>query len=511
MTAVSGDSIGDQFYNIASYCGDFNGDGFGDVLIGSLESSTNGYAKLFFGSAAFDTIPDLVFHSEPLPWPTCFASSCAFAGDVNNDGFDDILIGDPEYCPYWLCTGRAYLYLGGSNANNEPDLIFDGEGFWHRLGAAVSGAGDINGDGYDDWLICAPDNYPLGRIYLYYGSENPDAVCDVYFEGSPEAFLVFHAPMLGDINGDCFDDLIFYRVNLAIYANYPEIHLGSSDMDTVPDFQWNGEPSSYDYPIAGIGDINCDGYNDWLFHSNDDIWLYFGSQYPDTTVDLIFETEPPCTYIGRSACGGDINGDGINDLVLSGTSNSSLYTGQVLGYLGGLELDNHYDYFIDSGIPYQSLGVSLGIADVNGDSIYEVLAGSVQYESPASWGPGQVWFLTTQPVPGVLPHQPAIPTSFSLSAHPNPFNPTTTISFQLPVAGFVTLEIFDISGRAVGARHAVPLQNAWHPPGTHHLLFDRSGLSSGLYFCRIQMGDYSAVKKMVMGDYSAVKKMVLLK
>ncbi len=83
-------------------------------------------------------------------------------------------------------------------------------------------------------------------------------------------------------------------------------------------------------------------------------------------------------------------------------------------------------------------------------------------------------------------------------AYPNPFNPTTTISFQLPVAGFVTLEIFDVNGRAVGARHAVPLQNAWHPAGTHEVTFDGSGLASGLYIYRIQTGDYTASGKMVL-------------
>jgi len=85
-----------------------------------------------------------------------------------------------------------------------------------------------------------------------------------------------------------------------------------------------------------------------------------------------------------------------------------------------------------------------------------------------------------------------------LSVYPNPFNPTTVIRFQLPVAGFVTLEIFDVNGRAVGARHAVPLQNAWHPPGTHEVTFDGSGLASGLYIYHLQAGDFNASGKMVL-------------
>ena len=499
LTSVSGDSIGDRFYNIATGRGDINGDGYEDVLIGAPCDGWSSYVKLFFGGVEFDTIPDLIFLNEPLYFPTCFAVS-AFAGDVNNDGFDDILIGDPEYCPAMHNSGRAYFYYGGEDPDTIPEMVFTGEYFGYSLGSNVSAAGDVNGDGYDDWLILAPATFwETGVIYLYFGSAEPDSICDIFFEGYFRHMLLFDSPALGDINGDGFDDLIFYRWDETTGYYSPEIHLGSENMDTIPDLQWIGTSLFvYTSPISGAGDINHDGFNDWLMHSNSNVELYFGSPHPDTTVDIVIEPESPCDYVGSQVVNGDIDGDGIGDLILSGITYNGLNTGQVLGYCGGAAFDNNYDYFFDSGVLHLSLGTSLGLSDVNGDSIAEVLAGAAQYQSPSYWGPGQVWFLTTQPVPGVLPHQPKIPTSFSLSAFPNPFNPTTTIRFQLPVAGFVTLEIFDISGRAVGARHAVPLQNAWHPPGTHHLLFDGSGLSSGLYFCRIQMGDYSAVKKMVL-------------
>ncbi|MCX6640688.1 MAG: right-handed parallel beta-helix repeat-containing protein [bacterium] len=92
-----------------------------------------------------------------------------------------------------------------------------------------------------------------------------------------------------------------------------------------------------------------------------------------------------------------------------------------------------------------------------------------------------------------------IPTTFSLlPPFPNPFNPTTTIRFGLPVASRVTLELFDISGRAVGAQHASPLQAAWYPAGYHEIAFDGSKLASGVYICRIQAGDFTASQKMVL-------------
>ncbi|TKJ38522.1 hypothetical protein CEE37_12200 [candidate division LCP-89 bacterium B3_LCP] len=94
-----------------------------------------------------------------------------------------------------------------------------------------------------------------------------------------------------------------------------------------------------------------------------------------------------------------------------------------------------------------------------------------------------------------------IPEAFGLSqAFPNPFNPTTTISFQLPFASWVKLDVFDINGCRVGV--ASPFGDLaltrQYSPGSHQITFDGSGLSSGLYFYRIQAGDFTAVKKMVL-------------
>ncbi|TKJ37933.1 hypothetical protein CEE37_13290 [candidate division LCP-89 bacterium B3_LCP] len=92
------------------------------------------------------------------------------------------------------------------------------------------------------------------------------------------------------------------------------------------------------------------------------------------------------------------------------------------------------------------------------------------------------------------------------SAFPNPFNPTTTISFQLPVASMVKLDVFDVRGNIIGARHATllgryktdPYAEGFYPPGTHQITFDGSGLVSGIYIYRLSAGDFSASGKMVL-------------
>ena len=91
-----------------------------------------------------------------------------------------------------------------------------------------------------------------------------------------------------------------------------------------------------------------------------------------------------------------------------------------------------------------------------------------------------------------------------LNGFPNPFNPSTTISFQLPVAGSLKISVFDVTGRAVGAQNFVPMQQ-WYPAGTHEVTFDGEDLSSGVYFVRLELHSAGTLQ------HTSVKKMLLVK
>ena len=99
---------------------------------------------------------------------------------------------------------------------------------------------------------------------------------------------------------------------------------------------------------------------------------------------------------------------------------------------------------------------------------------------------------------------PALPEDFALiGAYPNPFNPTTTLRFDLPQAGWVKLDVFDIAGRRVGMSGSgttptTALVNGWRGAGSHEVTFDGSGLPSGVYIYRLQAGDYEAAGKMLL-------------
>ena len=87
-----------------------------------------------------------------------------------------------------------------------------------------------------------------------------------------------------------------------------------------------------------------------------------------------------------------------------------------------------------------------------------------------------------------------VPSEFALNGvYPNPFNPSTVISYQLSAKSFVNLRVYDISGRKV-----TELVNGWRDAGIYEAVFDGSGLASGVYLYTLSAGDYTATGKMVI-------------
>lgn len=115
---------------------------------------------------------------------------------------------------------------------------------------------------------------------------------------------------------------------------------------------------------------------------------------------------------------------------------------------------------------------------------------------PLPGGPNGGAFLTGFPLDEILAAEDDFipqPNSFTLSAYPNPFNPTTTISFSLPSAGFVELIVYDLTGREVST-----LLSGMKNAGQHNVVWNANGLPSGIYFARMQTGDVTQVRKLVL-------------
>jgi hypothetical protein len=166
-----------QYGDDVSTAGDVNGDGFGDVIVGvpwfSNGQSYEGRACVYHGSAS-GLLPTAAFTPESNQANAHYGSAVATAGDVNGDGYADVIVGAPLFTNGQPEEGRAWVYHG-SASGLISFAAFRPEG--NQAGAtyalAVATAGDVNGDGFADIIIGAPgyDNGQTdeGRAELHFG------------------------------------------------------------------------------------------------------------------------------------------------------------------------------------------------------------------------------------------------------------------------------------------------------------------------------------------------------
>src|SRR3990172_1157056 len=156
---------------------DINKDAYDDVIVGSYENDADGkknVGRVFIyhaGPSGPDTGADVVLTGEAAE--DRFGISAACAGDINGDGFGDIIVGAFLNDVEGTDAGRAYIFFGGSPMNSVPDVILGGQAADDQFGTSVSAAGDVNGEGYDDVIVGAYRNdgggRDAGRTYIYLG------------------------------------------------------------------------------------------------------------------------------------------------------------------------------------------------------------------------------------------------------------------------------------------------------------------------------------------------------
>jgi hypothetical protein len=332
------------------------------------------------------------------------------AGDVNGDGFDDFIIGagyssagssyanSTAYVVFGGATGTNPVSLGTLNGNDGFALINPppGQSSPAVIGPSM-GAGDFNADGYQDFLVSSWTGYS----YLVFGQPGPfgPTIDQSNLDGNNGFLMNFGRPevradttAVADINGDGFDDVIVgshpdSRVNVVLGQ------AGSTDAVMAPTFSITG-PSNTGYSVDAGGDVNGDGIADLFIeslgagsgkggyvvfgHDDGTLWITDVSQLNGTNG---FAIEGVLDRVSSIVSAGDVNGDGIDDVLVGASFNGYQYV--VLGKTGGFDatVDAKSDGFVMqaafSGAKF------LGAAgDVNGDGYDDIIIGG-RYDNGA--------------------------------------------------------------------------------------------------------------------------------
>ncbi len=347
---LESDSNNPFFGGAVAAAGDVNSDGYDDVLIGAYRFtgsfSDEGKAFLYYGSASgLITTPawTMVGGQDKAH----FGRAVASAGDVNGDGYGDILIGSSNYSLTVARAGQAYLYYGSASGPSlVPDWVGEGQSSLDAYGSAVASAGDVNNDGYDDIIIGASKNdiggRDSGRAYVYYGSASgPSSVEDWATNGdAANDYYASSVSGAGDVNGDGYADIIIGAELDTSSIFGPRWDSGrlfafygsASGLSTTPSWVFDNEQpyAQLGGAVTGLGDINSDGYDDIIAgathydHNQTDegaALIFFGSETGLSTTPITLEKEQDQALFGVSVGAGDIDGDSIPDIIVG----SNLY------------------------------------------------------------------------------------------------------------------------------------------------------------------------------------------
>lgn len=435
---------------VGSMTGDVTGDGFADVFVGAnadgLAGDLAGATYLYNGGATSDVTSDALMTGR-RPGDT-FGSSVAKAGDIDRDGYVDLLVGAPTADRDSDAddnTGAAYLYWGAPDPENTPALVFRGEAAGSLFGMSVASLGDVNGDEYPDIAVGAyqmsvrtecggvAQQVPfVGRVYVFFGGprEQMDNRADVVLTGEtteipedpssacrPGDEFGLSVAGAGDVNGDGYGDIAVgargFDGSLSplstpntgrayVFFGGPWfVGVGAERADVV--LTGSAADDRFGAAVAGAGDTNGDGFADLVVgaHLSDAngtdagaVSWYFGRSTGVAPAPVQISGAVASDNFGASVAPlGDINRDGFADFVVGAylvgaAPNDNGAASFYLGNAAGTVTPAGTIFGETTPNPDDQFGLAVGGAgDVDGDGFDDAVVGATRHDVCAAPAP----------------------------------------------------------------------------------------------------------------------------
>jgi hypothetical protein len=505
LWTIIGEADGDAFGYSVSHAGDVNHDGYADLILGAPWNDANGTdagrAYVFLGRPGPFPIVQPAADADVILTGECamdyFGVSVSSGGDVNRDGYGDVIVGAQWSDAASTDAGRTYVFYGGNIISpaqrpaSGADWIITAENRNDEFGGAVSDAGDVNCDGFADFIVGASST-GSGHAYVFYGGDFsiPHSILavDADWKCAGDGEFGQSVSGAGDVNGDGSDDVI-------VGAHWYGTHEGRAYVYTMPECYGTGEQVALDIkPGSCPNPLNVNSGSAFNLDGN-----------PDEGAVLSLKVKPgapqpppavvPVAILGTEDF--DVSAIVPSSVLLEGVPALRWNVEDVATPLrsDAAECECNTlgaDGYVDLTLKFGRDQLIKAIGDVQqGDVIPLTISGELSDGTPFE---GQDCMV----IVGGQSGPQAASSAGVMNSYPNPFNPTTTIAYSVFQAGQVALEIYNVLGEKVRT-----LVDQFQTAGDYEVIWDSrsdhgEAVSSGIYFYRLRAGDLNETKKMVL-------------